>query len=215
MTTSGTFLQPLSDMQGTTMNRIRPPFATASAAVSRLLLAGLSALPAAVLAQATAQTAPATATSPAISHQAAPDAKEATTRDRQMGMGQHDPARMQERIAKNQAELKDKLKITAAQESAWTAFTAAMTPPARAMQDRHAQHAEMQKLPTPQRIDKMRELRTQHMTEMMKRMDQRGEATKALYAALSPEQQKTFDLVASERGSGHAERHHGGKHGNS
>ena len=192
------------------MNRIRPPFAAARTTVSRLLLVGLIALPgAAVLAQATAPTAPATATT-----QAAPATQDADTRGRHMGMGKHDPARMQERVANRQAELKDKLNITAAQEPAWTAFTTAMKPPASLMTDhqaQHAQNADMQKLPTPERIDKLRVLRTQHMTDMMKRMDQRGEATKALYAALSPEQQKTFDAEASQRGG----RRVGGHHGNS
>lgn len=36
--------------------------------------------------------------------------------------------RYQERMAQRQAALKEKLKLTAAQESAWTQFTAAMQP---------------------------------------------------------------------------------------
>lgn len=48
----------------------------------------------------------------------------------------------------------------------------------------------MAKLPTPERIDKMKALRSQHMSDMTTAMDKRGEATKALYAALTPEQQK-------------------------
>ena len=179
--------------------------------MSRLLLAGLIAAPAAaVLAQTTAPTDAAP-----VATQAAPASKDASTPGRHMGADPHDPAKMQDRIAERHAELKDKLKITAAQEPAWNAFTTAMKPPATLMQDRQAQHAELQKLPTPERIDKMRVLRTQHMTEMMKRMDQRGEATKALYAVLSPEQQKTFDLEASQRGGRHAGGHHSGKHRNS
>lgn len=127
-------------------------------------------------------------------------------------MGQRDPAKMQAWMAKRQTELKAKLKITPAQEGAWTAFTAAMQPPAR-MGERFTpeQHAEYAKLSTPERIDKMRAMRTQRMTEMMAMMDKRGEATKALYAALSPEQQKTFD--AEHRKMGHGESHHeGGMH---
>ena len=56
-----------------------------------------------------------------------------------------------------------------------------------------AQRAEMAKLTTPERIDKMREMRTQRMTEMNAAMDKRAEATKTFYATLTPEQQKTFD----------------------
>ena len=193
------------------MKIVRPPFAAARATASRLLLAGLIAAPGTVvLAQATAPTDAAPAAT-----QPAPAAKDVDTPDRHIGMGHHDPATMQARASRHQAELKDKLKITSAQEPAWSAFTAALKPPETMMQDRRSQHAELQKLPTPERIDKMRALRTQHMTEMMRRMDQRGEATKALYAALSPEQQKTFDLEASQRGGRHAGGHHGGKHRNS
>jgi periplasmic protein CpxP/Spy len=202
-------------MQETTMNRIRSPFTATRTAVSRLLLAGLIALPgAAVLAQATAP-----AAAPATTTPAGPATQDADQRGSHMGMGKshHDPARMQERVAKRHAELKAKLKITAAQEPAWTAFTATMTPPASMMRDRRAQHAELQKLPTPERIDKLRALRTEHMTEMMKSMDQRGDATKALYAALSPEQQKTFDAEAQQGGrhAGGQRSHHGGQHRNS
>jgi periplasmic protein CpxP/Spy len=195
------------------MKRIRPPFAFATATLSRLVLAGLIALPAAaVMAQASAPaTAPAAPT--AAPAQAAPADKDAHAQGHHMG--KHDPAKMQARVAKRQAALKEKLKITSAQEPAWTAFTAAMKPPANAMRDRHAQHAELQKLPTPERIDKMRALRTQHMAEMSKVMEQRGDATKTFYAALTPEQKKTFDAEAAQRGGRHGGDHHGGKHRNS
>lgn len=127
-------------------------------------------------------------------------------------MGRHDPAQMQAWMAKRQAELKAKLKITPAQEGAWTAFTAAMQPTARMMGERPGpdQRAEMDKLTTPERIDKMRALRTQRMNEMNAEMDKRGEATKAFYAALSPEQQKIFDAEHSRMGK--MDRHGGAGH---
>lgn len=127
-------------------------------------------------------------------------------------MGRHDPAQMQARMARHQAELKAKLKITPAQEGAWTSFTAAMQPPARMMGERHSaeQRAEFDKLTTPERIDKMRALRTQRMTEMNAEMDKRGEATKAFYAALSPEQQKTFDAEHKKMGRHGGRGHHEG-----
>ena len=110
-------------------------------------------------------------------------------------MGQRDPAKMQARMAKQQAELKAKLKITASQEGAWKTFTAAMQPPVHQWDkgDMEARHAEFAKLTTPERIDKMRDMRTQRMTEMHAAMDKRGDATKAFYATLNPEQNKTFD----------------------
>ena len=110
-----------------------------------------------------------------------------------MGMGRQDPAKMQAMIAKHQAELKAKLKIMPVQEDAWTAFTAALQPPTHGARPTAEQRAEFDKLSTPERIDKLRALRTQRMADMTAAMDKRGEATKTFYAALTPEQQKTFD----------------------
>ena len=123
--------------------------------------------------------------------------------------GRHDPAKMQAMMAKHQADLKSKLKITAAQEGAWTSYTTAMQPPAgMGMRPTDSQRAEMDKLSTPERIDKMRAMRTERMTQMNAEMDKRGAATKALYAALTPEQQKVFDAERQDRGShgGHGRR---------
>ena len=108
-------------------------------------------------------------------------------------MGHHDPAKMQAWIAKRQAEMKAALKITPAQEGAWTAYTASMQPPPYGARPTAEQRAELDKLGTPQRIDKMRELRAQRMADMAAKMDKRGEATKTFYAALTPDQQKGFD----------------------
>ena len=112
----------------------------------------------------------------------------------------------QERVAKRQAELKAKLKITPAQESAWTTFTAARQPPAGGMMGmRHDPKvkAEMEKLTTPERIDKMQAMRAERMKTMGAEMEKRGAATKAFYAVLSTEQKAVFDAVSM----------HGGRHG--
>lgn len=122
-------------------------------------------------------------------------------------MGRHDPAKMQAWIAKRQADMKAKLKITPAQEGAWTTFTAAIQPPAHGARPTPEQRAEFEKLTTPQRIDKMRDMRLQRTTEMNAAMDKRGEATKVFYAALTPDQQKVFDTEHAKRGS---RGHHGG-----
>jgi Spy/CpxP family protein refolding chaperone len=117
-------------------------------------------------------------------------------------MGQMDPAKMQARMDQRNAVLKAQLKLSPAQEAAWTTYTTAMKPPA-GMPASRPDPAEMAKLTTPERIDKMKALRTQHMADMNSFMDQRGEATKAFYATLTPEQQKVFDVSAmSQRGSG-------------
>ncbi len=110
-----------------------------------------------------------------------------------------DPAKMEEMHAKCSADLKAKLKITPAQEEAWTTFTTAMKPPARDAQQR-PDRAELDKLSTPERLEKMRALRTQHMTDRQAAMNKRDEATKAFYAVLSPEQKKLFDAEHARMG---------------
>lgn len=127
-----------------------------------------------------------------------------------MGSGKHgtmDRAKWEAKAAKRMAELKAKLQITADQEGAWTAFTTAMKPPAR-MDHQRPDRAELAKLTTPERIDKMRALRTQHMAERTAAMDKREEATKVFYAALNTDQKKTFDAEHARMG-----RHHGGHRG--
>ena len=122
--------------------------------------------------------------------------------------GPMDPAKMQAMRAQHQAALKEKLKITAAQEGAWTAFTSSLQPPADMHKRRMEIRAEMDKLTTPERIDKMRALRAERDAAM----DQRASATKTFYAALSPEQQKVFDAQRMRGGEGHG-RGHGRRHG--
>jgi len=109
------------------------------------------------------------------------------------GMGKMDPAKMQAKMDQRHAVLKAQLKITAAQEAAWTTFMDAHKPPAGMMGKPQPAMADMAKLTTPERIDKMKEMRTQRMAEMTAAMDKRADATKTLYAVLTPEQQKTFD----------------------
>lgn len=108
--------------------------------------------------------------------------------------GRHAPtaeqiAKFEQHRAKRQAQLHDKLKITAAQEGAWKTFTdktapvRPATPPTRLSKD------EWSKLSTPERLDRHLDM----MKKMEARMTDRIAATKEFYAVLSPEQQKTFD----------------------
>lgn len=116
----------------------------------------------------------------------------------QMGGMMHqgrDPVKMQERMNKHAALMKQKLKLTADQEGAWSTFTASMKPPANKV-DHKTMHAEMEKLTTPERIDKMKTLREQHNAEM----DKHAEAVKTFYAVLTPEQKKVFDAGHMMRG---------------
>jgi protein CpxP len=64
-------------------------------------------------------------------------------------------------------------------------------------------------LTTPQRIDKMKEMRTQRMADMSAAMDKRGEATKTFYAALTPDQQKVFDAQHARHGHHEGQSHRG------
>lgn len=178
------------------------------APLNRLVLAGLLAAASAGVMAQPAPVAPGVSGIPPASQKAMPHD------DR---MGHHDPAKMQAMVAKHHAELKAKLKLTSAQEGAWTSFTAAMQPPGgmgKGMDWRQSpeQRAELDKLATPERIDKMRALRTQRMNDMTAAMDKRAEATKTFYAALSPDQKKVFDAEHTMHGM-HGGRHGGGHHG--
>ena len=165
---------------------------TSHTSFKRLVLAGLLAT---IGIAASAQTAP-----PAHTTAAAVD------RPAHRMMHRHDPAEMQEFMAKRQAALKAKLQITPAQEPAWTAFTASMQPPARSGE--RPDRAAFDKLTTPERIDRMRAMRS----ERDARMDQRGDATKTFYAALTPEQQTVFDANTMRGGPGGHHPHGSGGH---
>jgi len=105
--------------------------------------------------------------------------------------GRMDPAKMEQMHARHLSELKSKLKLSAEQEGAWQTFASALKPPAQSQS--RPDKAELEKLSTPERIDKMHAMRKQHMDAMDKEMEQREQATKKFYAALNPEQQKVFD----------------------
>lgn len=123
-----------------------------------------------------------------------------------IGQMQKDKPGWEGRRAAHLAGLKEKLALTAGQEAAWNAFTAASQPgPHRPGMDRKAMREEFEKLSTPARLDRM-----QAMAEMRQAwMAERAEATKAFYAQLSPEQQSVFDAEAMpRRHRGHHHRHH-------
>ena len=120
------------------------------------------------------------------------------------GMGQRDPAEMQERMTKRLATVKAKLQITPAQEAAWTTYTDALKPkPREPRTSMAATRADLSKLSTPERIDRMRVLHAEHMAAMTARMDERAQATKTFYAVLSTDQQKIFDDQFERAFEGH------------
>ncbi len=94
--------------------------------------------------------------------------------------------RMQQRMNQRQAVLHDKLKLSAEQEVAWKAFVAGASPRATEM---WKNRAEMAKLSTPERMEKM----LGFMKEREANMTVRLVELKKFYAVLTPEQQKIFD----------------------
>jgi hypothetical protein len=117
--------------------------------------------------------------------------------------------RMQAHRAERLAALKQKLRLTPAQEGAWSSFAAAQQPPARAAGKGRPDRAELAKMTTPQRLDRMQTRHAERSAMFTKRID----ATRSLYAALTPEQQKTFDAESMRFGHrGHGHRHHHSHH---
>lgn len=113
----------------------------------------------------------------------------------EMGM-HHDEGRMHERMSKHwekrQAELKGKLRLTAAQEAAWTAFVDGMKVPGKPLAQTMDRDA-LAKLNTPERIEKMNAVHEANLAAMQTHIKQRTEATRTFYNQLSTEQKKMFD----------------------
>ena len=120
---------------------------------------------------------------------------------------QHMQEHVQERMQHRMESLKRILQVTPNQEGAWQAWAAAMRPAQPMMMQRH-QRGEFEHLTTPERIDRLRQLRAQRDAEM----DRRGEATKVFYAQLTGPQQKAFDEISMKfLKGGHG--HRGGRWG--
>lgn len=118
-----------------------------------------------------------------------------------------DDAAWRAKRAERLEALKQKLELTAAQETAWNAFVEASQHRPGMGAGRHAAGEDFAKLTTPERLERMQahaETRRAHMAT-------RVEAIRAFYAELTPAQQKVFDAEAlpSRRGGhGHHHRHH-------
>ena len=140
--------------------------------------------------------------------QAIPDAKTESPRAQRMAQ-MH--TKMGERHAQHLSELKGKLNLEVGQENAWMAFSQSMQ---MSSQTRvHPDHASMQKLTTPERIDQMQAHKAARDAEMQKR----AEAAKIFYASLNAGQKKVFDAETARlmQGMGHKmgrETSHHGHH---
>ena len=115
-----------------------------------------------------------------------------------------DAEHMGMRMKYHMQRLKAELKLTPEQEPAWAAMASAMTPPERPPRP---DRAEMEKLSMPERLDKMKQMMSQHHEARVAEMDKHAAAVKAFYAVLTPEQKKTFDAKAMPS------RMHGPHHG--
>ena len=114
-----------------------------------------------------------------------------------------------ERMAKYQARLHDKLKLTAAQEPAWATFTAANAPK-KPMGDWKAKREAMAKLSAPERMEQWIAMSKKRIASQESRLA----SLKTFYAQLTPEQKKVFDdSVPGGKHGGHRGGHHGQHHG--
>lgn len=113
-----------------------------------------------------------------------------------------------ERMAKYQARLHDKLKLTAAQEPAWATFTAANAP-VKPMGDWNAKREAMAKLSAPERMEQWIAMSKERIASQESRLA----SLKAFYAVLTPEQKKVFDDSVPGGKHGGMRGHHGGHHG--
>ena len=101
-------------------------------------------------------------------------------------------SRRAERRAKRLQELKVFLQLQSNQEADWSTFSAALQSPMA--RPAPVNPAEMEKLTTPERIDKMMAMKEARDARINIRMT----ATKTFYASLNPQQQKVFDTHASK-----------------
>lgn len=126
-------------------------------------------------------------------------ASQAQQRPRQRALT---PEQREQYMVQRAEAFKRKLQLTPEQEPAWNSFLQSMKPDADARKARLDWQG-MDQLTTPERIDRMRALRSQRAAEM----DRRGDAVKAFYGTLTPAQQKTFDAEGKRM-----YRHWGGDH---
>jgi len=116
-------------------------------------------------------------------------------------------AKMAEMMAKRQQKLHDLLKLTAAQEPAWTAYVAAIKPAAPAQP--HGDRAAFAAMSAPDRLSKMIDMSKQHESMMEAHLA----ALNTFYGQLTADQKTIFN----DNTMGGKNAHHGhgrwGHHG--
>lgn len=99
------------------------------------------------------------------------------------------PQQQQQSPAQWAARLHDTLRIRPDQEQAWQSFQRASTPSDQDDAQHRDAYERMARLRAPQRMD----LAIQLMRSDLQDMERRGDALRAFYATLSPDQQAVFD----------------------
>jgi hypothetical protein len=155
------------------------------------------------------------AAAPALAQSAGPGAG---PQARHHAQRQHDEQRASrlpsERIEARLAYLKTALKITDAQQAQWDTFAATLRKHAseadQQVQTARAEAAARSKGTRPTAIERMERSQTR-LSAAYTRMSETLAAAKPLYAALSPEQQKTADELLTPRRREGGFRHGGGR----
>ena len=125
------------------------------------------------------------------------------TPEQQQAWKQHHEQRLQDMMQMRARRIHDVLNLRPDQDAALKTLLSSLTPPhhdesqGEAMR-RHGPE-EMANLTTPQRLDQM----AAHMAEHQAEFQRHAAAIKQFYAALSPEQQRTFDAVPELIGGHH------------
>jgi protein CpxP len=119
-------------------------------------------------------------------------------------------ARFAEFKAKKEAEIHDLLKITPEQEGAWKAFLSRVTPPPQDHSAPPRPHTVGEAPTAPQMLE--------HKLERLQKEEARVraflDATKELYAVLTPDQRKLADYIYRQHAKeGHHDHHGHGSHG--
>jgi protein CpxP len=109
---------------------------------------------------------------------------------------------MEERMA----ELRKELKLTAAQEADWNAWSARIREVKEAKKQTRPDREAMKNLPAPERLEKM----IAHNKAKQTYLEEVLAATKTFYAKLTPEQRKTFDDLTPFGARAPKWKHHGG-----
>ena len=170
------------------------------------------------------------ALSTAVSAQPAPNGQAPTAEQHAEWKAKFE-ARRQEHMEMHAKHLHDLLQLRPDQDAALHTLLTSLAPPMDHMDhmgDHHMgpghegpgagpdgpdAHDEFAKLTTPERLDKMSAMMTEHIAKRQQAFQKHATAIKAFYAVLSPAQQHAFDALPPEMLGGMHDHHEGEGHG--